>query len=108
MTKPALPKDYYEGIAKASRLARAWMEANPEKDAKVQFNYPHGVFLSAVPQDAIEHHFVTVNEHGRELLEAMGAFSEEKDSPSISMLRFAIEHIEEIRKEDEKRGNTRR
>lgn len=100
-----LDKDYYDAIGRISRIARKWIEDNPDKeDAKVQFNYPQGVFLAAVPQDAIEQGFVSVNDSGRELLTAMGAFSEEKDSPSIAMIRFALEFLEDIRKEDEKHG----
>jgi hypothetical protein len=102
-----MDKDYYDAIANISRVARKWIEDNPDKeDAKVQFNYPMGVFLSAVPQDAIEHGMVSVNDAGRELLTAMGAFSDAKDSPSISMIRFALEFMEDIRKEDDKNGTT--
>lgn len=102
-------KDYYDAIANLSRIARQWIADHPDKeDAKIQFNYPQGVFLAAVPQDALEHGYVSANDSGRELMTAMGAFTDAKDSPSISMIRYALEFMEEIREEDENARHARR
>lgn len=102
-----MPKDWFNAIRKCSIKASKWIEEHPGVDAKVQFNYPEGVFLAALPQDAIEQKYVTVDEAGMDLLKAMGAFDERNDAPSISMVRFALEYMEEIKKETATDGDTR-
>lgn len=102
-----MPKEWFAAIRECSLKASQWIEDHPGMSAKVQFNYPEGVFLSAVPQDAIEHKYVTVDEAGMDLLKAMGAFDEQRDSPSISIIRFALEYMEEIKKEAATNGDTR-
>jgi hypothetical protein len=99
-------KAYYEAIAVCSRKARKWMEEHPGVEAKVQFNYPDNTFLSAVPEDAVSKGYVTVNEAGALLMQAMGAFDNDPKAPSISMIRYALEYLEDIKKEDEKDGIT--
>jgi hypothetical protein len=95
-----LPKEYFDQIRNLSHKAMDWMAAHPGVEAKIQFNYPNGVFLAAVPQDAIEQKYVTADEAGTELLKAMGAFEDDAQGPSISMIRFALEYMEQIKKED--------
>jgi hypothetical protein len=103
-----LPKEYFDQIRQLSLKAMAWMEAHPGVQAKVQFNYPDGVFLAAVPKDAIDHKYVTADSAGMDLLKAMGALDDDIKGPSISMIRFALEYMEEIKKEAATNGNTRR
>lgn len=102
-----MPQDWYNSIRECSLKAAQWIRDHPGIEAKVQFNYPEGVFLSALPHDAIDQKFVTVDGAGMDLLKAMGAFDERKDAPSISMIRFALEYMEEIRKEAAADGDTR-
>lgn len=96
-----MSKDYFDEIARISRLARQWIKDHPGSDAAVQFNYPEDTMLAAVIPDAVEAKLVSYNADGEALLRAMGAFEKCFNMPSTSMCRYALEYLEDIKKEDE-------
>jgi hypothetical protein len=99
--EPVMDAQYFDHIRDLSRLARKFIEDNPGCDAKVQFNYPEGVMVIGTMESPLAKKFVTYNEDGRRMLEAMGAFEESKNQPTVFMVRAAITYMDEIEEEDE-------
>jgi hypothetical protein len=95
-----IDKEYFDKIRALSRKARQFLQENPESDAKVQFNFPHDVMVIGVMSDAKTAKFISYNDDGKRMLEAMGAFKEGQDQPTVFMVRAAIEYMSEIEKEE--------
>jgi hypothetical protein len=82
-------QQYESRVLAMAERARTWRENNPDRVAKVQFNFPPQVCLIATINDAIEHGYVTTNEAGAELVQALRAPGE--DEPTVLMVRIALE-----------------
>lgn len=95
-------KMYLDKIRALSRKARQFIVDNPESDAQIKWLQRDKTLVVGTTQDMINHDLVTINDEGRRLLEAMGAFSgSDFDIPTANMVRAALEYMEDIRKEDE-------
>lgn len=81
---------YIQQIEKMAQNAQAWRDANPTRKAMVQFNYPPQVMLVAPISAAIENKMVSVNDAGRDLVNALWPQNVESE-PSVFMVRMALE-----------------
>jgi hypothetical protein len=98
---PEMPEHTFENYAaqiqKMITLAREWVDANPQATPKISWNYPQGVMVIGLMQDAMEKKLVSCNDDGRRLLEHIGAFDPSVSCPSVSMCRFAMELFDDER-----------
>jgi len=83
-------REYAEQILEMKRRAQAWRKANPDKEVRVQFNFPKRVFTVAAISDAVNDHLVSCNEAGLELLKALWPWDDLKE-PKVTMVKIALE-----------------
>jgi hypothetical protein len=86
---------YAAQVKKLHQLAHEWLKAHPQSNAKIQFNFPKEVGLIATMHDALKNKLVMANPQGMVLLGHMGALTNRPDTPSVFMVRIAIEHMDE-------------
>lgn len=89
MTELTETERYEAELIGMAERARQWRAANPKTLVMVQFNFPPQVGVIATLSDALEHHLVTVNEGGCDLLKAIAAGC--RHEPSVLMLRAVLE-----------------
>lgn len=81
---------YGEQLEKMADNARAWRAANPEREVKVQFNYPPGVVVIQSISEAVKKSTVSANEAGLELLKALWPW-DDRSEPTVLMVRVVLE-----------------
>jgi hypothetical protein len=71
--------------------AKAWRAANPNRTAKVQFNFPPGVCVIAAISLAVERGFVSTDEAGLELVKELWPWGD-RSEPTVLMVRVVLEN----------------
>lgn len=84
------PPEYIAQLDTMLARRKAWTQANPDKVAQVQFNFPKQVCIVAPIDDAIQHKFVTTNEAGLDLIKALWPW-EDMNIPTVLMVRAVLE-----------------
>lgn len=74
-----------------AQRAKDWRAANPGKKPLVQFNHPETVAIVGCISDALEHHFVSANADGTELIKALWPWGG-RDEPTVLMVRIVLEN----------------
>jgi hypothetical protein len=89
------PPGYVKSIERIAELVSQWGKDHPGVDVKVQFNYPDTVMVAGVIGDAIDNKFISVNEHGKAMIDHVVAEvkRELNDTPTAFMFRVAMEII---------------
>lgn len=83
-------KEYAEQLMQMAENGHRWRLANPDREARVVFNYPTSVALIAPIREAIDKNFVSVNEAGLELVKALWPWDGDTE-PTVLMVRAALE-----------------
>ena len=87
-------KEYHEQVMTMADLARDWREKNPDREARVQFNFPKEIFLITPISNAVQNRFVVTNDAGLELIKALGEYGQSGE-PTAFMVRLALEYRSE-------------
>lgn len=82
--------EYIEAIRQLALKARAWVKAHPEARPKVQFNYLAAGQVIATWTQAVEHHYVSLNDDGRALVAAMNEGIPDELESTPTMIRCAL------------------
>lgn len=88
---------YVDTIQTMIAQGRAWVKAHPDASPIVQFNYGKDVMIIGSVELIPETNYVYRDAAGAELIAAMIAGIEEEKTPSIAMLRFAFELMDDPR-----------
>lgn len=83
-------ENYVHQLSDMRQRLVAWVKANPEKEVKIQFNFPNKIAVIATIRVAMNEGFVSVNDAGRELIESM--CDRGLNEPTVLMVRAVLEH----------------
>jgi predicted GTPase len=81
---------YVAQLDAMKKQADEWRKANPDREAKIQFNLPPKVCVIGTISDAVKHGIVSVNPAGLELLQAMAPWGVPSE-PTVLMCRVVLE-----------------
>jgi hypothetical protein len=84
------PDEWEQQVQTMMDRAVEWSNNNPDKVAKVQFNYPPTIAVIAAISDAIDQKFVSCNDAGLEMIKAMWPWGDERE-PTVIMVKIALE-----------------
>lgn len=85
------PSDaWHKQMSQMGENSRKWRAENPDKEVKIQFNYPDKIAVIGAIGDAIKAGYVSTNEAGMELINwPMDDF---RRAPTVIMVRAILEH----------------
>lgn len=70
----------------------AWRKTHTDKSPSIQYNYPAGTCVIAALADAIDNHYVSVNDDARQMLTDLGWLTDGPDEmPTVLMARVVLE-----------------
>lgn len=83
-------QEYVKQIVTMADRAAEWRKKNPDREAKVQFNFPRTIFMIQPISEALATNIVSANEAGLELIKNLWGWEDSKE-PTVFMVRMALE-----------------
>lgn len=90
---PDRQKAYTGQLEKMASDVAEWRVNHRDSRPEIQYNFQANTGVVAALQDAIDHHFISVNEDALIMFKELGWLDNKPTMPTVMMVRVVLEHV---------------
>lgn len=90
---PERANDYSSQLEMMAEMVIAWRKNNPDLSPSIQYNFQERTGIIAALQDAIDQHFISVNEDAMTMFKELGWLEDVPNMPTVLMVKVVLEHV---------------